>query len=124
MDMNALQNSIQQGLNTNGGQRFIKPSDIPTKTWKDIIFKDFEFEADVDITGENHDKQAVMSALSGVLTIIASNPAILADPNAQLIFTKIVNETGVLSALELSQIKQPTAMPVGGVGAVPVVAQK
>lgn len=125
LDMNALQNSIQEGLNANGSQRFIKPSDIPTKTWKEV-FKDFEFEVEVDITGENQDKQAVLQTLNMILQTIASNPAVLQDPNARMIFNKILEEVGNISPIELSQFKQPTPQQpvIGGVDTVQSVAQK
>jgi len=103
---------LQQGLNSQGNQRFIKPSDIKTRTWKDEM-KDLEWELDIDITGEQRDTQAVMTTLTTVLQTIAQNPMILQDQNMKLLFNKILSETGAISPLELSQIS-PVSPTVGG----------
>lgn len=84
-----------------GNQRFIKPSEVTTKEWKDVL-EDFEWEVDIEITDENVDKQATMDTLNNVLQVIAQNPTILQDPNAKLIFNKILEETGRVSAIELN----------------------
>jgi hypothetical protein len=120
--------SAKQNLQEMGSMRFIKPSEIDEKTWKDILG---EFEGDVvyEITGENRDKQAVMATLSTVFGVIAQNPMILQDPNARMVFNKILEETNAISPLEIAEMKgqpqqpipqppqgQPVA-PIGGVGA-------
>lgn len=118
-------NDIQAGLKQLESQRFIKPSDIPTETWKDI-FKDLEWEVEVEVTGEQHDKAVALETLNTMLQTIASNPAVMQDPRAKLLFNKIMAETGIVSPLELdveetsqpmSQMppQQPQAMPTGGV---------
>ena len=113
--------NIQQGLSTQGNQRFIKPSDIPTKTWKELL-KDFEWEVEVDITNEQSDTQAALTTLTTVLQTIATNPMVLQDPNMKLLFNRILEKTGAVSPIELSTIKpaMPVGQPVmaaGGVGA-------
>jgi hypothetical protein len=115
---------VKQELNAMGEQRFIKPSDISTKTWKDVL-KDFEAEIVYEITGENRDKQAVMATLSTVFQTVATNPMILQDPNARLVFNKILEETSAVSPLELAQVKsQPQPMiPANPVQASPQMAQ-
>jgi len=112
-DLAQEQQGVQQEL-SQVGQRFIKPSDISTKTWKDVIGK---FEGDViyEITGENTEKQAVMDTLSTVLQTISANPQILNDPNGKLLFSKILNETNAVSPLEIQEVQsQPVAPMVGG----------
>src|SRR3990167_3106495 len=42
-DMMALQNGVKQGLGQWGMKRYIKPSDVSSKTWKEI-FKDLEWQ--------------------------------------------------------------------------------
>lgn len=94
-----------------GNQRFIKPSDIKTETWKDVL-KDFVWECEVEVTPEQSDKEAVMTTLSTVLQTIAGNPAILQDPNMKMLFNKILETTGAVSAVEISANMTPTVNPV------------
>jgi hypothetical protein len=95
------QGTIKQNLSTQGNKRFFSPDDIDDKTWDDL-FSDFEWDAiKVEITSENGDKQMILNTLSTVLQTIASNPAILQDPNAKMVFSQILNQTGVVSPLQL-----------------------
>lgn len=106
------QAQVKSELNQMGSDRFIKPSEITTKTWKDVIG---EFEGDViyEITGENRDKQAVMATLSNVFATLGENPMILQDPNVRLLFDKILQETDAISPMELAEVKsQPQPMPI------------
>ena len=104
---------VKQDLSVLGNQRFFKPSEISTKTWKDI-FKDFEWVAEVEITDETIDKEPVLTTLSNVLQTIAGNPQILNDPNARLIWNKILEETGRISPIELSTTSQQPVPRMGG----------
>lgn len=111
-DLQQERQGIQIELNAQGGQRYIKPSDISTETWKDII-GEFEGSVVYEITGENTDKQAVMDTLSSVFQTIATNPLILQDPNVRLVFNKILEETNAISPIELAEVKgQPQPMPI------------
>jgi hypothetical protein len=107
----------EQINNTLGKQRFFKPADVPDATWKEA-FKDFEMRATVEVTNENTDKQAVMQTLSSLLQTIAQNPMILQDPNAKMLFSTIMTETGRISPLQLSTAT-PEQLPAAPVGAVP-----
>lgn len=89
-----------------GNQRFIKPSDVPNKTWKEV-FDDMEFDIDIDITGEAKDVQGAMATLTTIFQVVASNPTVLQDPTVKMMFSKILNLSGVVSPLELSQGSQP-----------------
>lgn len=93
-----------------GNQRFIKPSDVPNKTWKEV-FDDMEFDIDIDITGEAKDVQGAMATLTTIFQVVASNPAVLQDPTVKMMFSKILNLSGVVSPLELSQGSQPPPQP-------------
>ena len=113
-DMQQLEAGIRGGLAEWGNQRFIKPSEVPTKTWKDI-FKDLEWKVEVEITGESQDKQEVLTTLTTVLQSIANNPLILQDPNARMLFNKILDTTGTISPMQLSSVSsqpQPNTQPV------------
>ena len=99
-DAASAEAEIKSGLPIN--QRFITPSEITGTTWKEVL-KDVNWEAvQVDVTGEGKDIKNAMSTLTTIFQTIASNPAILQDPNARLIFNKILNFTGAVSPLELS----------------------
>jgi hypothetical protein len=114
MDMMNAESEVKGELE--GNQRFVKPDEIPDKTWKEV-FKDVENDIDVSVTGEQKDIQGAMATLTTVLQTIATNPALLQDPNAKMIFGKILSLSGTVSPLELSQapapqpIQQPQMQP-------------
>lgn len=99
-----------------GNRRFFKPDEIGDKTWKEAL-KDFEWEVTIEVTNENTDKQAVLTTLASLLQTIAANPAILQDPNAKAIFSKIISETGVISPIQITpSVPAPQASPPQGGG--------
>lgn len=100
---------VKKELAPLGNQRFFTPKDIDTKTWKDV-FKDLEWELEVDISGESSNKQTVLTTLTTMLSVIA-NPNFVNNPQAQLIIGKILSATGVVSAIELAQLPAPTPQP-------------
>lgn len=107
---------VQEELVPQGNQRFFKPSDVEDITWKEF-FKDLEWEIEVDITGEQKDNQADMATLSTVFQTLATNPGVLENPKANLLFNKILTKTGTVSPIELAEFSepsQPVAPQVGG----------
>ena len=114
---------VKAELDAQGNQRFFKPDELTDMTWKEL-FKDLEWQLEVDITGEQKDNQADMATLSTVFQTVASNPMVLNDPKAQLLFNKILTKTGTVSPMELQQMNsqpaptQPTqpVAPQGGAG--------
>ncbi len=114
MEMTAEEaGKIQGELSMMGNQRFIKPSEVDDKTWKDIL--DINWDAiEVEITNEQSDKEAVMTTLTTVMQTVAANPAVLQDPNMKMLFNKILEMTGQVSTIELSTQAMPTqqATPV------------
>jgi hypothetical protein len=102
-----------------GNSRSIRPSADKKMTWAEY-FKDFDLDAlDIEITGENRDKAAVMTTLNSILQTIASNPAILENLEARKILNKILDEVGpdILSPL---QFKKQGALPqMGTTGGMP-----
>jgi hypothetical protein len=94
-----------------GNQRFFSPDKV---NWREV-FKDLEWDMDIAVTNEQHDKQAIFQTLSSVLQTIAGNPTILTDPNARMVFSKILDYTGTVSPIELqsaaAQTPQQTAQP-------------
>ena len=113
----------EQLNNIMGKQRFFKPSDIKDQTWKDLL-KDFEMKVTVEVTNENTDKQAVMQTLTSIFQTLASNPMVLQDPNAKMLFSQILLETGRISPLQLSTAQStpmaPTTPQTGGIEALSV----
>jgi hypothetical protein len=97
---------VQKSLEAMGNQRFISPSDIPTKTWKDVL-KDVEWEVDVDITGENRDTQTAMATLSTLLQTIMAKQGQPFTETEQVVVNKILELTGEINPMELNKQSQP-----------------
>lgn len=108
-DLKGSTQEMQNQMSLQGTQRFFKPSDVSKKTWKEI-FKDLEWDLECDITGEDSPDKDDLQTLTTVLSTIASNPRVLFDPNAKLIFNKILSVAGGVSALELQEA-QPYMPP-------------
>lgn len=107
--MEGATQQIQGQMSVNGGQRFFVPSALSDKTWKDI-FTDFEWEIECDITGEDGPDKDDLVTLTNVLQIIGNNPRVLYDPNAKMLFNKILSGAGGVSPLEL-MTSQPFITP-------------
>jgi hypothetical protein len=105
------QNAVTGELSRLGNQRFLVPDEDGKISWKEY-FKDLEWDIEVDVTGEAKDTQSVLATLTTVLQTIGSNPAILQDSNARMLFNKIISETGAISPLELKSAQ--TSQPVSG----------
>jgi hypothetical protein len=114
--------TLTQDLQTTGSQRFLKPDEVGIKTWKEIM-KDLEWELEIDVTGEQHDTQAVMTTLNTLYMSMVQNPAQV--ETSKLILSKILEQTGVVSPVEIQAIEtaqsqpqmqpQPTQLaPIGG----------
>lgn len=109
-DLASEQSNIQQGLSQQGNQRFIKPSEIDSVTWKDNL-KDLEWNLDIDVTGESKDIQSAMATLSTVFQTIAGLQGQPMSPELKMVFDKILSLTGSVSPLELFQLPKPHIMP-------------
>lgn len=115
---------IQEELNNLGGQRFYKPSEVDWKT----EFKDFEWDVEVDVTGESKDNQNTMATLTTLYQAMIGDPSQQAV--AKMILGKILEMTGAVSPIELQTLPTPQpqnintqALTGGGtpqVGALPV----
>lgn len=118
LDIPAEENKIRGELGKMGNQRFIKPSDIPTKTWSEI-FENLTWDVEVEVTPEQSEKEAILTTLTTVMQTLATNPAVLQDPNMKLLFTKILETTGAVSPIEISATPQPVQQPQQTQGASP-----
>lgn len=105
-------NKLKEGLVELGNERYFVPSDLSDKTWKDV-FKDLEWEVEVEVTNETVDKDATLGTLTTVLQTVAGNPMILQDSNAKMLFNKILENTGVVSSIEMKAAQaQPVPSPM------------
>lgn len=108
---NALQ-VIQDKLTSQGNTRYLKPDEIDEATWKDV-FKDIEWDVEVEITNEQGDKEAILTTLSTVFQTLA-NPntvAVLQTPQGKHVFNKILETAGGISPVELQAMNTPTSQP-------------
>lgn len=116
-----FESEVRNDLAPMGNKRFISLGDVKESTWKEAL-KDFEWTANVEVTNESVDKQAVLTTLASLLQSIASNPAILQDPNAKMLFSKIMSETNVISPLQIASSMNTNApAPPGGAEALQVL---
>ncbi len=99
-DVEGEKSNIRGSMAPLGNQRFFAPSDIGDTTWKEL-FKDLEDNVEVDASGEASNKSEILTTLTNVLQTIATNPQVLQDPNARMIFNKILQATGDISPIEL-----------------------
>lgn len=99
------QMKIQEELQSLGGQRFYKPSEV---SWKKE-FENFEWDVEVDITGEAKDNQANMATLTTLYQSLLGDPSQQAI--AKMILGKILEMTGAVSPIELQTLPQSTQTP-------------
>ena len=104
-----VEEQIREDLAMAGNQRFIKPSEVDSKTWADIV-KDLEWDLEVEVTGESSDKNTVLTTLNTALATVA-NPNFASNPTAQLIVGKILSATGEVSPLELASLQSQPPVP-------------
>lgn len=117
-DIEVNTNDITSAMQSFGNRRPLKPSEISTKTWKDIT-KDLEFDLEYEITGESRDTQLVADNLIKVLQYMNAKQGQPMTPEEKLVFDKILTATGSINPIELSQIppQQPAPQEMGKVGA-------
>lgn len=102
---------LKDSLSDLGDTRFIKPSDISSKTWKEM-FKDLEWDLDVSITNEEKNVQAVMATYNSVLSFLANLGGRPMTPNEKLVFDRLLNTAGGISPVELRQAQNtPSLQP-------------
>lgn len=110
-DIANFEMDIRKELGQLGTQRFLKPSDIDTIKWREAL-DDFEGDIEYEITGESSEMQAGLETLSTVFQTIA-NPVtaqVLETPRGKFLFNKILEKTGEISSIELSQVESEAKM--------------
>ncbi len=113
-DMAIAGDIINKNLSTMGNQRFIKPSDISTKTWKEVL-EDLEWDLEIDVTGEALDSQAAMATYNTVLQFLLGLQGRTMTQEERLVFDKLLSRSGDISPLEIKQTAQ--AQPAMAVAA-------
>ena len=103
----AIKGEIQGELNELGNQRFIKPSEIKERRWKDVL-KGFKFMFECDPTDESKDTQAVMATYDTALKFIIGLQGRQMNPIEEFLFNGLISQTGVLSPVELSNLNAKT----------------
>lgn len=110
------QQALLSEMKSLGNTRYFKTSEMSDKTWKEI-FDGFEWDVEIEVTNEQSDKLSTLTTLSTVLSSLASMGDV---KNARLVLSKIMEETGVISPMELieftnspePQTAQPTPSPI------------
>lgn len=100
---------IKESLTQLGSNRFFKPSKLSDKTWKEQL-EGFEWQAEIDITGESRNVQEAMATLNTALQVVI-NPAFEQNPKAQRIVGKILELTGAMSPIEYQAIESTPTQP-------------
>lgn len=90
-DLGMMEEDVKSELAPLGNQRFLKPSDISNKTWKEML-TDFEWEPDVNPTSEDTDNVAVMETLNTMLSTAVNQPELY-----RFLVNKILERTGQIS---------------------------
>ena len=103
------QEAVRQDMGALGNQRFFVPSDVDDRTWKEA-FKDLEWEIEVDITGEQQNKQLILTTLNSALQAVV-NPAFANNPQAQFLVNKALSLAGGVSPIEISTLPKPQVLP-------------
>ena len=113
-DIQIATDSITNAMQSFGNSRPLRPSEISSKTWKEI-FKNLEWDLEYDITGEARDTQLVADNLIKVLQYMSAKQGQPMTSEEKLVFNKILSVTGSVDPIELSQVEQqPVASPAGG----------
>jgi len=99
------QEEMRSALRNLGDQRFFKPSEIDDKTWASQ-FEDLEWELDIDITGEQHNIQEMLTTLNTALQMIMT-PGFDQNKKAQAIVGEILNLSSVMSPIKFNSISNP-----------------
>jgi hypothetical protein len=127
VDPKTLEPGIRNELSSLGNQRFVKPADILTTTWQEVL-KDFEWDCEVDIEDKKTDDQIVADTLVDFFKLLVdpNAQAFIETPKGKMMFNKILDKTNAISPIELAslpstpQIPQQPQQTNGGSTAAPV----
>jgi hypothetical protein len=103
------QSELREALKKLGDQRFFKPSDFDDKTWQDQL-EDLEWNLDIDVTGEQHNIQEMLTTLNTALQMIMT-PGFDQNKKAQAVVGEILNLTGAMSPIKFNAISNSNPEP-------------
>jgi hypothetical protein len=110
--------------NAESNVRVATPSKDKAKTWKEV-FKDFEWDIDPEISGENRDKQAALVSLNSILDKMSVDPEAFSPEDRRKVMNMIINEVGsdIISPLQFKGVALQGTGQTGGIqtGASPQV---
>jgi len=106
-DLSAIESQIQGKLDEKGNVRYIRPSDISTKKWKEV-FKGFKGIFECDPTDEKTDTQALMATYDTALKFILGLQGRKMTPVEEYLFNGLIAQTGYLSPVQLSSLNAST----------------
>lgn len=103
----AEQASVQRELALLGNMRYFTPDEAKKLNWAQV-FKDFEWDCEVDVTSENDDQSQTLATLQALLATAQNNPELY-----KLVSDKILEETGIISPIEVqtANIQPPQPQP-------------
>lgn len=109
IQLDQLRQQKLQDLKKTGAKRYMNPGG---KTWKNY-FKDFEWEVEINITGEAEDKKTTIDTLFNALQTVAQNPAILQNPTTKMLFMRLLEASDIVSPLEIENASTQAPMQQG-----------
>lgn len=104
LDIQGQTAKIQGELQDLGSQRFYKPSEVDWKT----EFADFEWDIEVDVTGEASTTAEDMATLNTAFQTVVSLQGRPMTPEEKFFFNKILEKAGSVSPIEIQSLPQPT----------------
>jgi len=96
------QDELREALKQFGSERFFKPSNLSDKTWQEQL-EDLEWELEIDITGESHNTQEMLTTLNTALQMVVQ-PGFEQNKRAQAIVGEILELTGAMSPVRYNSI--------------------
>lgn len=106
--MQANLDQMQESLKLMGNTRYFKPSEITNAMWAEQL-KDFGWDMEIDVTGEESDIQEAYAAMTDALSLVM-NPAYETNEDAKMIVRKMLALKGAVSPTQLSHRASP-ALP-------------
>lgn len=116
VDEQAVQGEVMGELGALGNVRTIKPDELDSITWKKAL-KDMELEMEVDPTQEMENITDSLASLTTTLQTIAGFAGRPMTPDERLVFNRIMEKSGTVSPIELSQAQSQSNQvqpPTGG----------
>lgn len=103
--MQGNMDQMQESLKMMGNTRYFKPSEITDLMWQEQL-KDFGWDMEIDMTGEESDIQEAYGAMADSLALIM-NPAYETNDDAKMLVRKMLSLKGAVSPIQFSARSSP-----------------